>query len=83
MTSESAKAISTSAIWISVAAALAFLFRMNGPQSFFALATFMIMAGAVLATGSIWWFGRDRQKKSAAGFEVVHRVMPAETAMKE
>jgi hypothetical protein len=73
---ELAKAISTSAIWISVAVILAFgLFRMNGDDGFFIVATAIIMGCAFLATFVIWHLGTPSEEEStrrqARGFEVV------------
>jgi hypothetical protein len=76
MTTEVAKTIATSAVWICTAIILAGgLYRMHGQEDFFAFATFVIMSAATLATGFIW--RRPRVDKSR-GFDVVMPAQPVE-----
>lgn len=55
MGSETAKAISTSAIWVSTAVIMTFgLFRMNGDFLFFFLGMVIIAGAAAGATVAVW-----------------------------
>ena len=55
MGSEAAKAVSTSAIWLSTAVIMTFgLFRMNGDFLFFFLGIVIIAGAAAGATVAVW-----------------------------
>jgi hypothetical protein len=56
MTSELAKTISTSGIWLATAVILTFgLFRMTGSTEFFILTTMIIAGAATVATVTVWY----------------------------
>ena len=78
MTSEIARTIATSAVWISTAIILAFgLFRMNGPIELFLFGTLFVMLGATASTAFIW-LGPKIKDMSARGFDVVMPAQPVE-----
>jgi hypothetical protein len=58
MTSETSKAISTAAIWLSAGTSLTWgLYKMNGDAAFFVAVT-VIIAGAALGATAIVWRAR-------------------------
>jgi hypothetical protein len=82
MTSEVAKTIASSMIWVCTAIILAGgLYRMNGDAEFFGFATIVIMGGATLSTWLVW--RRPRAQESVRGFDVVLPVEKIEKGMNE
>ena len=90
MTSELAKTISTTAVWVSTAVLTTFgLFRMNfnGELGGFILLLIVVavFAGATLGTIAIWspWLLTKHREARLAAFEVVHPKEKEQEALKQ